>query len=388
MEYKKIKDICEIKKGKKVLELEVATDDSIRYIQIDDLRNNNNIKFCLPEPSYVHVNKEDLIIAWDGANAGTIGFNLEGAIGSTLAKITVLDENIFPSFLATYLRSKFEYFQRTATGATIPHISRAALENLEVPVFSLEQQKFIYSQLLKTEEIIKKRQAQITALDELTQSLFLEMFGDPTSNKNSYPIKSLPNFYENPKEAVKCGPFGSALKKDEYVTDGVPVWNMDNITKNNGFVDDPNLFVTTEKSKSLQNYNVINGDIIISRAGTVGKMCVVESKYKDSLISTNLIRLRLNENLTPEFLVYLIKIFGDRVCRMRTGNDDAFTHMNTGVLNSIEFPYPPIEEQQEFVNRLNKIKQQKMKMEQGLVNLKDLYNALLQKAFKGELFQD
>ena len=57
---------------------------SRRYIQIEDLRHNDNLKYCIPNKKSVHVNKDDLIIAWDGANAGTIGVGLEGVIGSTL----------------------------------------------------------------------------------------------------------------------------------------------------------------------------------------------------------------------------------------------------------------------------------------------------------------
>ena len=389
MKYIEIKDAFSIKKGKKVEQVDSKSDYAVRYIQIDDLRNNRQLKYCNKEENYVYVDPNDIVIAWDGANAGTVGYGLDGAIGSTLAKLEVKTEEIFVPFVALYLQTKFNYFQSTATGATIPHISRKALESLRIPLLSLEKQRDIFNLLKKTQNIIEKRKTQIATLDELTQSIFLEMFGDPKINKNNYPVKSITEFYENPKDAVKCGPFGSALKKDEYVPNGVPVWNMDNITKNNEFIDEPSLFVTQEKADELQSYNVRNGDIIISRAGTVGKMCVVDSRSENSLISTNLIRLRLNSKLKPEFLVWLIRIFGDRVCRMRTGNDEAFTHMNTSVLNSIEFPYPPLTEQEKFLALLVKIRQDREKLlKSSLIEMESLYNSLLQKAFKGELFQE
>lgn len=278
-------------------------------------------------------------------------------------------------------------FQNKTTGIINLKLEQY-LQQTEVVIPSKEIQRKLVKVFDKTFDLINQRQSQITALDELTQSVFLEMFGDPESNKNNYPVKSIMEFYENAKDAVKCGPFGSALKKNEYVQDGVPVWNMDNITKNNEFIDEPSLFVTQEKADELQGYNVRNGDIIISRAGTVGKMCVVDSRNENSLISTNLIRLRLNSKLKPEFLVWLIRIFGDRVCRMRTGNDGAFTHMNTSVLNSIEFPYPPLTEQEKFLVILRKLRKNREKLFRGLYEMEILYKSLVQKAFKGELFQE
>ncbi|MCY9031039.1 restriction endonuclease subunit S [Bacillus inaquosorum] len=388
MEYIRLKDAIKIKKGKKVQQAKANESNTIRYIQIDDLRNDNEIKYCYQDESYIYVDPQDIIIAWDGANAGTIGYGLEGVLGSTLAKLTLTNNKLYAPYVALFLQSKFKYFQNTATGATIPHISRKALEDLKIPVFELLIQKKIYNVLSKIKTFSEKRQSQILALDELTQSVFLEMFGDPKVNKNGYSIESLTNFYENPKDAVKCGPFGSALKKDEYVNEGIPVWNMDNITKQNEFIDCPTLFVTPEKAESLRSYDVKNGDIIISRAGTVGKMAVIDSEYESSLISTNLIRLRLSEKLKPEFLVWLIKIFGDKVCRMRTGNDGSFTHMNTSVLNSIEFPYPPLAKQEEFLKKLKTLKKEKEKLLESFNEMNILYNALLQKAFKGELFQE
>lgn len=310
--------------------------------------------------------------------------------GMNLLGLRVKKEILIPKY-AMYL-FQTQQFRKSLSKIVKKSVNQASfavndLKNIKVDIPSVEQQRYIVSILESCNRLIQKRQSQITALDELAQSLFLEMFGDPKTNKKNYKVKTLTEFYEHPKEAVKCGPFGSALKKEEYVISGVPVWNMDNITKQNDFIDYPNLFVTPEKANDLNNYNVKNRDIIISRAGTVGKMAVVDSKYGNSLISTNLIRLRLNEKLKPEFLVWLIKIFGDKVCRMRTGSDGSFSHMNTSVLDSIEFPYPPLEQQQEFLTRLKAIQANKNSFLDSLNEMNNLYNSLLQKAFKGKLFQ-
>ena len=120
------------------------------------------------------------------------------------------------------------------------------------------------------------------------------MFGDPADNPKKLPLRELSDFYVNPKDGTKCDPFGGALKKDEYTSAGVPVWNMDNISDDGSLIPSIRLWISQDKYDDLSSYSVREGDVIISRAGTVGKMCVVRAGLKESIISTNLIRLRLN----------------------------------------------------------------------------------------------
>ena len=144
---------------------------------------------------------------------------------------------------------------------------------------------------------------------------------------------------------------------------------------------DPNTIVL----ESTTSYSVIDGDIIISRAGTVGKMCIARTDGEPAIISTNLIRLRLGEKLRPLHVVSLMTYCKGRVGRLKTGADGAFTHMNTGILDKLEFPYPPTELQDQFAIIVEKVEGLKFRYQQSLTDLEKLYGALSQKAFKGEL---
>jgi type I restriction enzyme S subunit len=74
-----------------------------------------------------------------------------------------------------------------------------------------------------------------------------------------------------------------------------------------------------------------------------------------------------------------------RVGRLKTGADGAFTHLNTGVLDSLEFPYPPVELQDQFGAIASKVECIKSRYQQSLADLESLYGSLSQQAFKGEL---
>ncbi len=377
-----IRDLFKISKGKKCDE---ETYSKLRYIQIEDLRHNDNFKYAATDKKNILCTNEDIIIAWDGANAGTIGYGLEGAIGSTLAKLTPLTSNVFSPYAGRFLQSKFKFLRDNCTGATIPHISTPSLLGIQIPLPPLLEQQKIASILDAADSLRQKDQQLIEKYNALSQSLFLEMFGDPVINPHNFPSYKLSDAYINAKEGTKCGPFGSALKKFEYTEKGVPVWVMDNIQKSN-FVFEKCLFITEEKYLSLNNYSTLKGDIIISRAGTVGKMCVVPDGYKQAIISTNLIRLRLdNKILLPLFFVLLMKYFATNIGRIKTGPDGSFTHMNTGVLNDLTFPFPPISLQIQFYEHIQLIEAQKQQAQASLQKSEALFNSLLQRAFKGEL---
>lgn len=272
------------------------------------------------------------------------------------------------------------------TGTTRGKLTKSALNSIEVPLPSISTQLHIANILSKAESLIAQRKESIRLLDDYLKSVFLEMFGDPLENLNKFEIKTLKDFYINPKEGTKCGPFGSALKKHEYTSSGIPVWNMDNISIDGNFVSDINLFITEEKYSQLSAYSTFDGDIIISRAGTVGKMCVLQSGFAKSIISTNLIRVRLNTNLLlPIHFVSLMKYCKNRMARLRTGSDDTFTHMNTGILDGLKFPVPPLKLQTKFAQIVEKVEALKAQYQQSLQEFENLYGSLSQKAFKGEL---
>ena len=142
MKYIYLGKLVKIQKGKKLDEVFVKSADTVRYIQIEDLRNDENIKYTSSDFKSAKCDENDILIAWDGANAGTIGFGLEGAIGSTLAKLTPIKEFYTP-FVGRFLQSKFTYLRSSCTGATIPHISKSALISIQIPLPPLPEQKRI-----------------------------------------------------------------------------------------------------------------------------------------------------------------------------------------------------------------------------------------------------
>jgi len=184
------------------------------------------------------------------------------------------------------------------------------------------------------------------------------------------------------RAGTKCGPFGSALKRYEYVGTGVPVWGIDNVLPNE-FVEENSLFITESKFQEIRAYEVQHGDVLISRAGTVGRMCIANPIQSPSIIGTNLIRVVLNRQLMiPEYFVVLFTYFPNRVAQLRAnGKTDSYSFMNTGTLSQLKIPVPPIELQGKFCRLLRSIANLRQKQRTALRLCEDLRQSLTARLF-------
>jgi len=106
-------------------------------------------------------------------------------------------------------------------------------------------------------------------------------------------------------EEIAMGPFGSNIKVECFVDEGVPVLNGSNV---DGFVLSEKEFryVTPQKAASLKKANASRGDVVITHRGTLGQIVYIpqNSKYGQYVISQSQFRVRCNEKILPEYMVY------------------------------------------------------------------------------------
>ena len=376
MEYSKLKELFIINKGNKVEKVEEfdESENLLRYIQIDDLRNDKNKKYCYYNSKYIIAKEEDLIIAWDGANAGTIGYGLNGAIGSSLALLKLNNSEFNTKYCGIFLKSKFKYLRDNCTGATIPHISRRSLEDLKIPKLTLDNQNKIVEVLDKAQELIDKRKEQIEALDELIKSKFIEMFGSPSKKK--FNVKTLPEIITDDKYSLKRGPFGGSLKKDDFIKEGYLVYEQRHAIHND--YDYAKYFISKQKYDEMIMFKVEPKD------------SEVPPNAKAGIINQALLKITLNQNIMNN--IYFMQLFKneqiqDRLFGFSRGSGiPNFPSMNE--VKSMEFLCPPIELQNQFADFVKQVDKLKFKMNDSLKELEDNFNSLMQKAFKGELFKE
>ena len=273
-----------------------------------------------------------------------------------------------------------------SSGANLPRLGPRQLASFQVPLPPLAEQKRIAGILDAADALRVRRREAFAQLDTLLQSTFLHMFGDPVINPMGWRVGRLEDYFSKIRAGTCCGPFGSALKKHEYVDAGVPVWGIENV-KPNQFIQERSRFITPEKFAELRRYSVESGDILISRAGTVGRMCVAVPTVEQSIIGTNLIRLTLDPGaMSPVFFTSLYTFCGERLPGLRASGDDrAYSFLNTTRLKSLIVPLPPLDLQHRFATIAESVERQKIRQRAHLAELDTLFASLQSRAFRGDL---
>lgn len=166
------------------------------------------------------------------------------------------------------MKSKTDYLNSLGRGATFKEISKSIVENIEIPLPEVNQQKEIAEKFKKLEQLISLRKQQLAKLDELVKARFVEMFGDEQAF-NKEPLS------QNVEEMF-IGPFGSSLKNENFVS------------KENGYcmvyeqkhairktMDVETRYIDKPKYEELKRFSIHGGDIIVSCRGTIGETYIV-----------------------------------------------------------------------------------------------------------------
>lgn len=295
-----------------------------------------------------------------------------------------------------YLLYFFRYYeaqlQKSGTGTTFKAITQNVIKNIVVPVPDLYEQERIVS---KIEELFSKLDASTaelqTAKEKLKvyrQAVLKEAFEQAISMDSKE--MTIDNLLVKTRKGMSTGPFGTMLKKHEHQSTGIPVLGIENIGEGE-FIPGNKIFVTPEKALELQAFRLHAGDIIISRSGTVGELCIVPSYMENALLSTNLMRISLDDEIVlPRYFVYLFRSKGvvvDQVKELCKGSTRMF--LNQTILKQIRFPIPTIPAQQKLIelveSRLSICDSIQQTIDTSLQQAEALRQSVLKQAFEGRL---
>lgn len=275
-------------------------------------------------------------------------------IGRGLAAIRP-DDSLDLKYLLYYFRYFETQLSAKGTGTTFKAINQKLIKNLEIPIPPLNEQSRIvsridelFSELDKAVDTLKTTKEQLAVY---RQAVLKDAFDNAQAMCERFtPIEEL---LVTDRKGMSTGPFGTMLKKHEHKTTGVPMLGIENIDSGK-FIDGNKIFVTPEKAAELKSFALKSGDIIISRSGTVGELCVVPPRMEGALLSTNLMRVSLDcQKVLPEYFIYLFQSKGivlDQVKELCKGSTRIF--LNQTILKQIQFPIPNIHEQLQIINTI------------------------------------
>ena len=391
MEKVKLKDICSMQSGgtpsrsksefytgnipwAKISDLEKSNDGYIyeteEHITDEALKSINNRFFKVGT----------LLLAMYGSVGKTAISKIDLSTNQAILGINIVDEKkVDIKYLRYWFTTIKEQLLNRAVGAALANISLGIVKELEIPLPNLATQQRIAAILDQADAIIQNNRAIVQKYDALTQSLFLDMFGDPVKNEKGWEKVKGSLIYQ-----VKGRVGWKGYKKTDLRESGAYVIGATHIDKF-GYINLTNpVYISDEKFLESPEIIIEKNDLIfVQRGNTIGKIGLVRDVLERATINPVVVILR--PKVSPYFLLYLLlnKSILNKIIEINSGSAQPMITQNS--MNEYQFINPPLELQNQFAERIQAIEAQKQQAQLELAKSEELFQSLLQRAFKGEL---
>ncbi|WP_395050143.1 restriction endonuclease subunit S [Flavobacterium sp.] len=302
---------------------------------------------------------------------------------SHLAAILPSD-NFDTNFLARYLN----WYNPTnlILDDAYPSIRLEDINNLEIPLPNLSTQQKIAAILDKADELRQYNKQLIEKYDALMQSLFLNMFGDPVRNEKGWEICTFSQILSK----IESGWSPVCENKPRVNDKEWAVLKLGSVSYGT-YNPKENKKYEFDVPKTKQDCEVKKGDLLFTRKNTyhmVGTTVFVYETSPRLLLPDTVFRLLYRkEKASPIFLYYLLNHnkFIKEIQSLASGTSGSMPNISKAKLLAKETILPPINLQNQYAERVQLIETQKQKAQEALTKSEDLFQGLLQQAFKGEI---
>jgi type I restriction enzyme S subunit len=270
-------------------------------------------------------------------------------------------------------------FSSLAAGAVVKNLNINLVKGVEIPLPPLAEQQKIAAILDAADNLRQKDRQLIDHYTALSQSLFLEMFGDPVTNPMGWEIKSLIDVSNKITDGTHQSP--------KFISSGIPFLLVSNIIDNQISYKTKKFISEEEYEQLTKNTPIDVGDILYTSVGSYGNPAIVESGTK-FCFQRHIAQIKLNHQLANAryiremLLTDFVKKQADSLAK-----GVAQKTLNLKEIKSLKIMASPIALQNQFAELIQRIEQQKQQAQASLEKSEALFNSLLQRAFTGELTQ-
>ena len=186
------------------------------------------------------------------------------------------------------------------------------------------------------------------------------------------------------------GPFGGSLKKNIFKTEGYAVYEQQHAIYDQ--FDEIRYFIDEKKFEEMKRFELKAGDLIMSCSGTIGKVAIVPNGIQKGIINQALLKLTPKDILNVSFLKYYMESLTFKIEIAKNSQGAAIKNVaSVAILKLIQVPLPSIEEQNQIVERLNKLLIEVKKLESNYTNklhfFDEFNSGIFKKAFENELIE-
>lgn len=359
-EVKKLGDICEISYGNRVVK---SRDSGSLY----PVYGGGGATFFMDT-----YNREDsVVISRFGMSPKCVRFVKGKFFLNDSGLSLIANKNILcQSYLDMAMFALNDAIYSLGKGAAQKNLDVIAFNklNIKYPI-SLVKQQQIVEELNCLTSIIEKQKKQLEELDNLAQSIFYDMFGDPIENEKEWNIVKFRD--------IGNVQGGYAFKSSSFVDYGIPVLKIGNI--NSGFFKKENISFYKYDS-TLKKYEIYPNDLVISMTGTVGKddygnICIIPFDYELYYLNQRNAKLIVSDSYNSLFLSYVLK--DNKIKRELTKNSKGVRQANISNNDILDLNLisPPLPLQQQFASKIEAIEKQKELIKKSIKETEDLFNS-------------
>jgi type I restriction enzyme, S subunit len=332
----------------------------------------------------------DILVVKDGATTGKTSLVredfpfAEAAVNEHVFCLRVDPDKASPAYVYHFLYSSRgqEEIQLDFRGATVGGISREFASKIALPFPPLAQQRRIAEVLDRAEALRTKRRACIAQLDTLTQSIFVDMFGDPAKNPKRWSQTLL-------NELISVGPQNGLYRPAGDYGSGTPIVRID------AFYDGQLTNLASLKRVRISTreqalYALREGDIVINRVNSreyLGKSALIPALNERTVFESNMMRFGVDRAiLDPGYLIQYLQTGFVRNHILRSAKDAVNqSSINQQDVKALPVIVPPLALQQLFTQRLAARDRLKVTNDASFASLEALFASLQDRAFRGEL---
>ena len=274
--------------------------------------------------------------------------------------------------------------QDYAESTTVPSVRKSKLEQINIYILPIEEQKKIELQLNRVAGIIQKRKQQLSALDDLIKARFVEMFGNPFDARTTieWPIKSINDLAESISDGSNVD---SVLYKD---SGDVLFLRIQNVWCNEFRLDD-SVFISEAENEKYKDTSLKRGDLLITKIGryytadsSLGRVSVYLGEDDKANYSNNIMRVRFREGMSSEFVNALMNLddYNKFIRRTSVGGTDKRA-LSKGLIATYPIVVPPLKIQNEFVGFIHQVEKTKVAVQEALDEAQVLFDSLMQQYF-------
>ena len=313
--------------------------------------------------------KDTVLVAMYGATIGACSILSYGASTNQACAAFLPCKKVLSEYLFYFLSSKKEKFIADGVGGAQPNISAGYLKKVEFNLISLSEQQKVIDVLGKVDGMIYLRKQQLSKLDELVKSRFIEMFGDPETNPKGYKTVLLSDIAEYYN--------GLTYSPDNVSENGTIVLRSSNIQNSQLDFEDTVRVDCPVKEKMFVKENDI---LMCSRNGSarlVGKVALIKNLSEPMSFGAFMMIIR------SKYYSYLMTYFQMDAFRrqIKTGATTTINQITGNMLNKISLPLPEMSDVTQFAEFVEQTDKLKFEVKEALEKLETLKKALMQKYF-------